>query len=170
MLNRFHFDSVVNIFSRTPASPIPVGRSWHTLTAVSDTSLFLFGGLSVDCKPMSKKTLPPFHLLLFLDPFFSFWFDLKVMGGCLMLRQSYGENWSILLIISRGRKMGDLMIYILKYFKRTYFIYVFPLSKVVAHCVSGQRRWCDCVWGKLWLHPSGRHCKFLNLHYLFNYS
>uniref|UniRef100_A0A673NCQ9 Kelch domain containing 1 n=1 Tax=Sinocyclocheilus rhinocerous TaxID=307959 RepID=A0A673NCQ9_9TELE len=31
----------------------PVGRSWHTLTAVSDTSLFLFGGLSVDCRPMS---------------------------------------------------------------------------------------------------------------------
>ncbi|XP_030639005.1 kelch domain-containing protein 1 [Chanos chanos] len=36
-----------------PATPAPVGRSWHTLTAVSDTSLFLFGGLSVDCKPMS---------------------------------------------------------------------------------------------------------------------
>ncbi|XP_050989768.1 kelch domain-containing protein 1 isoform X1 [Labeo rohita] len=31
----------------------PLGRSWHTLTAVSDTSLFLFGGLSVDCRPMS---------------------------------------------------------------------------------------------------------------------
>ncbi|XP_016115657.1 kelch domain-containing protein 1-like [Sinocyclocheilus grahami] len=31
----------------------PVGRSWHTLTAVSDSSLFLFGGLSVDCRPMS---------------------------------------------------------------------------------------------------------------------
>ncbi|XP_056914808.1 kelch domain-containing protein 1-like isoform X2 [Takifugu flavidus] len=41
----------------TPASPIPVGRSWHTLTAVSDTSLFLFGGLSVDCKPMSDGWL-----------------------------------------------------------------------------------------------------------------
>lgn len=104
--------SVVNIFSRTPASPIPVGRSWHTLTAVSDTSLFLFGGLSVDCKPMSKKTLPPFYFLLFLDPFFSFWFDLKVMGGCLMLRQSYGEKWSILLIINQGRK-DDLRLKIL---------------------------------------------------------
>lgn len=41
-----------------------------------------------------------------------------------MLRQSYGEKWSILLIISRGRKVGDLMIYILKYFKKTYFIYL----------------------------------------------
>uniref|UniRef100_A0AAY4BSX7 Kelch domain containing 1 n=1 Tax=Denticeps clupeoides TaxID=299321 RepID=A0AAY4BSX7_9TELE len=36
-----------------PASPVPVGRSWHSLTAVSDKSLFLYGGLSVDCKPMS---------------------------------------------------------------------------------------------------------------------
>ncbi|TWW71968.1 Kelch domain-containing protein 1 [Takifugu flavidus] len=32
-------------------------QSWHTLTAVSDTSLFLFGGLSVDCKPMSDGWL-----------------------------------------------------------------------------------------------------------------
>lgn len=31
----------------------PIGRSWHTLTPVSDNALFLFGGLSVDCKPMS---------------------------------------------------------------------------------------------------------------------
>ncbi|XP_073784015.1 kelch domain-containing protein 1-like isoform X5 [Danio rerio] len=31
----------------------PTGRSWHTLTAVSHTALFLFGGLSVDCRPMS---------------------------------------------------------------------------------------------------------------------
>ncbi|XP_073683288.1 kelch domain-containing protein 1-like isoform X1 [Garra rufa] len=31
----------------------PTGRSWHTLTTVSDTSLFLFGGLSEDCRPMS---------------------------------------------------------------------------------------------------------------------
>ncbi|XP_056151478.1 kelch domain-containing protein 1 [Lampris incognitus] len=36
-----------------PVSTSPVGRSWHTLTAVSDSGLFLFGGLSVDCKPMS---------------------------------------------------------------------------------------------------------------------
>ncbi|KAJ8394238.1 hypothetical protein AAFF_G00048210 [Aldrovandia affinis] len=34
-------------------SPVPVGRSWHTLTAVSDSALFLFGGLSVDCAPLS---------------------------------------------------------------------------------------------------------------------
>lgn len=40
-----------------PASPTPVGRSWHTLTAVSDSSLFLFGGLSIDCKPMSDGWL-----------------------------------------------------------------------------------------------------------------
>ncbi|KAL2099288.1 hypothetical protein ACEWY4_005768 [Coilia grayii] len=37
----------------TSTSGLPVGRSWHTLTAVSDKELFLFGGLSVDCKPMS---------------------------------------------------------------------------------------------------------------------
>ncbi|XP_019728159.1 kelch domain-containing protein 1 [Hippocampus comes] len=36
-----------------PVSSVPVGRSWHSLTAASDSSLFLFGGLSVDCKPMS---------------------------------------------------------------------------------------------------------------------
>ncbi|KAM3871214.1 kelch domain-containing protein 1 [Diretmus argenteus] len=40
-----------------PDSTIPVGRSWHTLTAVSDNALFLFGGLSVDCKPMSDGWL-----------------------------------------------------------------------------------------------------------------
>ncbi|XP_075874164.1 kelch domain-containing protein 1 isoform X2 [Nelusetta ayraudi] len=40
-----------------PTSPTPVGRSWHTLTAVSDSSLFLFGGLSIDCKPMSDGWL-----------------------------------------------------------------------------------------------------------------
>lgn len=57
MFTRFAFDSVKNILSRIPASPVPVGRSWHTLTAVSDNSLFLFGGLSVDCNPMSRKTL-----------------------------------------------------------------------------------------------------------------
>uniref|UniRef100_A0AAZ3SFE1 Uncharacterized protein n=1 Tax=Oncorhynchus tshawytscha TaxID=74940 RepID=A0AAZ3SFE1_ONCTS len=36
-----------------PASNVPMGRSWHTLTAISDSGLFLFGGLSIDCKPMS---------------------------------------------------------------------------------------------------------------------
>ncbi|KAL6478114.1 hypothetical protein MHYP_G00139490 [Metynnis hypsauchen] len=36
-----------------PTTTVPLGRSWHTLTAVSDTSLFLFGGLSVDSRPMS---------------------------------------------------------------------------------------------------------------------
>uniref|UniRef100_A0A671V3U7 Kelch domain containing 1 n=1 Tax=Sparus aurata TaxID=8175 RepID=A0A671V3U7_SPAAU len=40
-----------------PVSSSPVGRSWHTLTAVSDSSLFLFGGLSKDCKPMSDGWL-----------------------------------------------------------------------------------------------------------------
>uniref|UniRef100_H2MC56 Kelch domain containing 1 n=1 Tax=Oryzias latipes TaxID=8090 RepID=H2MC56_ORYLA len=40
-----------------PLSTSPVGRSWHTLTAVSDTTMFLFGGLSVDCKPMSDGWL-----------------------------------------------------------------------------------------------------------------
>uniref|UniRef100_A0A8C9Z6L1 Kelch domain containing 1 n=1 Tax=Sander lucioperca TaxID=283035 RepID=A0A8C9Z6L1_SANLU len=40
-----------------PVSTTPVGRSWHTLTAVSDGALFLFGGLSVDCKPMSDGWL-----------------------------------------------------------------------------------------------------------------
>uniref|UniRef100_A0A8P4GAQ8 Kelch domain-containing protein 1 n=1 Tax=Dicentrarchus labrax TaxID=13489 RepID=A0A8P4GAQ8_DICLA len=40
-----------------PVSTTPVGRSWHTLTAVSDSSLFLFGGLNVDCKPMNDGWL-----------------------------------------------------------------------------------------------------------------
>ncbi|XP_062253865.1 kelch domain-containing protein 1-like [Platichthys flesus] len=40
-----------------PVSSAPVGRSWHTLTAVSDSTLFLFGGLSLDCKPMSDGWL-----------------------------------------------------------------------------------------------------------------
>ncbi|XP_056446343.1 kelch domain-containing protein 1-like [Gadus chalcogrammus] len=41
----------------SPLSAVPVGRSWHSLTAVADSSLFLFGGLSVDCKPMSDGWL-----------------------------------------------------------------------------------------------------------------
>ncbi|KAM9842092.1 kelch domain-containing protein 1 isoform 2-T2 [Aulostomus maculatus] len=40
-----------------PVSTIPVGRSWHTLTAVSDDAVFLFGGLSADCTPMSDGWL-----------------------------------------------------------------------------------------------------------------
>ncbi|XP_056401310.1 kelch domain-containing protein 1 isoform X2 [Hyla sarda] len=31
----------------------PLGRSWHTLTPVGDNQLFLFGGLSADCIPLS---------------------------------------------------------------------------------------------------------------------
>ncbi|XP_072546615.1 kelch domain-containing protein 1 isoform X2 [Salminus brasiliensis] len=44
-----------------PTTTVPLGRSWHTLTAVSDNSFFLFGGLSMDCRPMSD----------------GWWFDLK---------------------------------------------------------------------------------------------
>ncbi|KAM9786824.1 kelch domain-containing protein 1-like [Syngnathus typhle] len=40
-----------------PVSSVPVGRSWHSLTAASDNTLFLFGGLSMDCKPMSDAWL-----------------------------------------------------------------------------------------------------------------
>ncbi|XP_067310901.1 kelch domain-containing protein 1 isoform X2 [Pseudorasbora parva] len=36
------------------SSAAPPGRSWHTLTSVSDSSLFMFGGLSVDCRPLSE--------------------------------------------------------------------------------------------------------------------
>lgn len=65
-LIRFVFDSTVqNLFSRIPVSSSPVGRSWHTLTAVSDASLFLFGGLSVDCKPMSEN-IYPLYTIIFL--------------------------------------------------------------------------------------------------------
>uniref|UniRef100_A0A3B4USP5 Kelch domain containing 1 n=1 Tax=Seriola dumerili TaxID=41447 RepID=A0A3B4USP5_SERDU len=55
---KFVFDCIVQyIFYRIPVTNNPVGRSWHTLTAVSDSTLFLFGGLSVDCKPMSDGWL-----------------------------------------------------------------------------------------------------------------
>ncbi|XP_028825468.1 kelch domain-containing protein 1-like [Denticeps clupeoides] len=37
----------------TPAAPLPVGRSLHTLTAVTDHTLFLFGGLGVTGQPLS---------------------------------------------------------------------------------------------------------------------
>ncbi|XP_008309359.1 kelch domain-containing protein 1 [Cynoglossus semilaevis] len=40
-----------------PVTPSPVGRSWHTLTAVSENTLFLFGGLSSNCTPMSDGWL-----------------------------------------------------------------------------------------------------------------
>ncbi|XP_010866239.3 kelch domain-containing protein 1-like isoform X2 [Esox lucius] len=36
-----------------PVSTVPAGRSWHSLTTVSESTLFLFGGINVDCKPMS---------------------------------------------------------------------------------------------------------------------
>ncbi|KAJ0009152.1 hypothetical protein NQD34_016567 [Periophthalmus magnuspinnatus] len=36
-----------------PSSTAPVGRSWHSLSPVSDSRLFLFGGLSMECNPMS---------------------------------------------------------------------------------------------------------------------
>ncbi len=54
---------------RVPVSTAPVGRSWHTLTAVSDSSLFLFGGLSEDCKPMSEKMYPLIYLYFPLEIF-----------------------------------------------------------------------------------------------------
>ncbi|XP_023654060.1 kelch domain-containing protein 1-like isoform X1 [Paramormyrops kingsleyae] len=34
-------------------SAVPQGRSWHTLTAFSPSSLFLFGGLNLFCEPLS---------------------------------------------------------------------------------------------------------------------
>lgn len=40
-----------------PESLIPAGRSWHTLTAVSNRSLFLFGGLSDEVIAMSDGWL-----------------------------------------------------------------------------------------------------------------
>ncbi|XP_054651479.1 kelch domain-containing protein 1-like isoform X1 [Dunckerocampus dactyliophorus] len=40
-----------------PVSSVPAGRSWHSLTASSESTLFLFGGLSADCKPMSDGWL-----------------------------------------------------------------------------------------------------------------
>ncbi|KAJ7987430.1 hypothetical protein DPEC_G00326400 [Dallia pectoralis] len=36
-----------------PVSSVPAGRSWHSLTTVSEKTMFLFGGMNVDCKPMS---------------------------------------------------------------------------------------------------------------------
>uniref|UniRef100_A0A3Q3JZA2 Uncharacterized protein n=1 Tax=Monopterus albus TaxID=43700 RepID=A0A3Q3JZA2_MONAL len=80
-----------------PVSTTPVGRSWHTLTTVSDSTLFLFGGLSVDCKPMSKKLhsldyicfFPSNDLFMFLNITFMLWHtacpgkdsDVIVFGG-----------------------------------------------------------------------------------------
>ncbi len=78
----------------------PVGRSWHTLTAVSDSSLFLFGGLSVDCRPMSMThtnttlyTRVRFKKLL-LSP--------QVTAGYLIWRQKDGQRWSIRTRTNRG--------------------------------------------------------------------
>lgn len=80
-----------NRFSRIPLSPTPVGRSWHTLTAVSDNTLFLFGGLSVDCKPMSKKmySLVQVYFLCCFGPFMS--------SSCFLLSKTnlvrLGDGW-----------------------------------------------------------------------------
>lgn len=119
---KFAFDCIVqNMFSRIPVSTTPVGRSWHTLTAVSDGTLFLFGGLSLDCKPMSKKMRP--HCFTFISsvPLIFFFFQIslncflfikkhillrQVMGGCLMLKQRNGEKSSIPIRISQGSKVS----------------------------------------------------------------
>lgn len=99
---------------RIPVSSAPVGRSWHTLTAVSDSSLFLFGGLSVDCKPMSEptnlSTTRSSILLMRLNVFFSFHILHQVMGGCLMLKQRSGEKSSIPSGTSQGRKYEHIMV------------------------------------------------------------
>uniref|UniRef100_A0A8B9L9A1 Kelch domain containing 1 n=1 Tax=Astyanax mexicanus TaxID=7994 RepID=A0A8B9L9A1_ASTMX len=50
------WNNEVHVFDSETKSwncPTTSGRSWHTLTAVSETSLFLYGGLSMDCRPMS---------------------------------------------------------------------------------------------------------------------
>ena len=48
-------DLCVRVTCRYPADgPLPVGRSLHTLTAVSENTLFLFGGLSATGQPLSK--------------------------------------------------------------------------------------------------------------------
>ncbi|KAJ8284359.1 hypothetical protein COCON_G00032090 [Conger conger] len=36
-----------------PVSAVPVGRTWHTLTASSDSTLFLFGGVNMAGEPLS---------------------------------------------------------------------------------------------------------------------
>nr|XP_006632452.2 PREDICTED: kelch domain-containing protein 1 isoform X2 [Lepisosteus oculatus] len=37
------------------SAQVPAGRSWHTLTPVADSVLFLFGGLSANCEPLSDS-------------------------------------------------------------------------------------------------------------------
>lgn len=143
------------MFSRIPVSTNPVGRSWHTLTAVSDNALFLFGGLSVDCKPMSKKMylLLRFyfsrsfgHFMFFI--WFLFNFLNQVTGGCSMLKQRNGEKSSILLRISQGselchQKFGVLHSKVCVKL-RTDFIYLFVLHflfYLVSHNSSSSHRY-----------------------------
>lgn len=92
IFSQFLFDNIVqNVFSRVPVSPTPVGRSWHTLTAVSDNTLFLFGGLSVDCKPMSKKMYPLLHF------YFPCSFSHCMFFNCFLFNNTYfshpGDGW-----------------------------------------------------------------------------
>lgn len=53
-----------------------------------------------------------------------------------MLRQSYGEKWSILLIISRGRKVGDVMVFNHKisYNINVIYLYLVTCSPSVKGC------------------------------------
>ena len=45
----------IQILLRIPiCGPLPEGRSWHSLTAVSDRYLILYGGFSETNVPLSK--------------------------------------------------------------------------------------------------------------------
>lgn len=75
--------------------PCPCGRSWHTFTAVSKDSIFLYGGYSTSCVPLddawllnvrerqwSQLTLPNCGPRLWHTCCYTANGDLLVFGGC----------------------------------------------------------------------------------------
>ena len=64
--SKLHFNFFPLCYRISVNGESPKHRSWHTLTAITDDKLFLFGGLNADNIPLSKsirlstQSLPPY--------------------------------------------------------------------------------------------------------------
>uniref|UniRef100_A0A3P9A874 Kelch domain containing 1 n=1 Tax=Esox lucius TaxID=8010 RepID=A0A3P9A874_ESOLU len=118
-----------------PVSPVPLGRSWHTLTAISDSALFLFGGLSIECKPMSKCWAEKLiKIQKSCDPPFNFISTLRLWHTACQGKDSdvivFGGSCDFILLVDKGhcndalnnsvkKNQLDTMITYIAFFKKS---------------------------------------------------